>query len=743
MRTGDPVELSQTARRAERPRVEGGARRKPFDPIAFVLRRGLLIGVFGVMAGGGLGLVAMQFGKETYETGATLIVDGGTEPTIYGRERDVVPGNLSQFMRTLTTRIRSLDILMQAVERMPMEDWPEFMDRDAHPVKNAIQLFKHLKVSEEGGTYLINLRIAAETRKSLALALNTVMDTYLDQLREEQETRFERRLGYLRAEEARVSERIELEQARVIAMAGEIGNKAFLHKGYDMHYSELEAIQKLYWQARDAWLASKANFEEAKLNYERLRALGMEAYAADRVMDNFGINTIERWTYERLQDMRASIDGMTPENEERRYVDERMASMQEYLKAYKDRVSGETIRILEDTREYELRTALLEAENDFKAKSEHLATLEADMARAQEDAARVSAAIFDAFGPLQLIEQNRERLKALNDRIDDTEMEAKAPIPVSVNEYAGDPTSPASNSGKKLAMLGFVAGFGGVFGVFLAFDFLDNRIRRRIEVEKAIGAPIPAAIPEIRDGVDPARVLLDAPRSVAAVAMRGLAERLLRENERYGGKVFAVGSLSAEAGSTTLCVNIGQALRQSMERVLVLEVHYRRPGLAGMRGSGAGGEVSWYPDGNGMFPQPAFDPERAIFWVGAEEGDPVRLSMRVLDAEILALRESYDAVILDLGTIGEDPVAGHLGARADAVVLVAREDSSLFHHLRVAIDEMVAGEVPAMTAVLNRSTAWPADLPIRFLQNRLSVLSNMHGKVRLGGGGKGRRKLKE
>lgn len=716
-------------RRAERPRVEGGARRKPFDPIAFVLRRGLLILICGGVAGFFVGMVAFQFGKETYETGATLIVDGGTEPTIYGRERDVVPGNLSQFMRTVTTRIRSLDILIQVVERLPVEDWPEFMDPEAPSVKNAIQLFKHLNVFEEGGTYIINLRLSAENQKSLALTLNTLMDTYLDQLRAEQETRFERRLAYLRAEEARVSERIEIEQERVIAMAGEIGNKAFLHKGYDMHYSELEAIQKLYWETKNAWMAAQSDLEEAELNYERLTREGMDAYAADRVMDNFGINTIERWTYERLQDMRASIDGMTPENEERRFVDERMASMQQYLREYKERVSRETIQILEETREYELKKKVIEAENEYEAKSEYLAKLKADMDQAREDAARISAAIFDAFGPLQLIEQNRERLKALNDRIDDTEMEAKAPIPVAVNEYAGEPANPASNSGKKLAILGIAAGFGAVAVFFLGFDVLDNRVRRRVELEKALGAPAPAAIPEIGDNLDPGRILREAPRSPAARAIQGLAERLLRENEVYGAKVFAVASLNPGAGSTTLCMNLADALRQSLEKVLILEVHYWRPGLGRYLGNDNSLSASWFPDGETAMPSPVADRERAWDWIAAAEGDLARLSKRSLDDGILELRKSYDALLLDLGTLGEDPVSAHLGLRADATVLVAREDVTLFHHVRMAIDELVAGEVPAMTAVLNRSTAPATDAPVRILQKGLSIFSSLHQRV--------------
>ena len=329
-----------------------------------------------------------QFGSEEYQTGATLLVDGGTEPTIFGRERDVVPGNLRDYMRTLTSRIRSLKTLTLALERLPENQWPSFLDPERPPIQNAIELFKHIQAFEENRTYLINVRISADSGESLGVALNTVIETFLEELAVEQEQRFSRRLEYLRAEEEKVARRIEGEKERVAAMATDVGNKAFLHKGYDLHYSALEKVQALYWDARNNLLGAQTELDRALKNREDFRTMSVEAYADDRVMDNFGINRIEMWTYEQLQQMRASIDGLTPENPERRYVDKRMEAMTEYLREYKASVSEETIRIISETRAYELDAEVIRAENRVDARKEEVEKLGRDLDRARKEAAR-------------------------------------------------------------------------------------------------------------------------------------------------------------------------------------------------------------------------------------------------------------------------------------------------------------------------------------------------------------------
>ena len=202
-----------------------------------------------------------------------------------------------------------------------------------------------------------------------------------------------------------------------------------------------------------------------------------------------------------------------------------------------------------------------------------------------------------------MIDQNRERLEALKDRIDDTEMEAKSPIPVTFNERAGDPTSPASNNAKKLGMVGGALGFGAVFAFFLVFDFLDNRIRRAGDLSKAIGTPSARPIPLVPDGTF-ADIIREQPRHPASIAVQALAEKLLRDREEFGGRVFGIGSVSAEAGASSLSFNLALSLRQSLDKVLLVEADFRSGGLRKFLNQDIPNESLWFPDGTSSPPAP-------------------------------------------------------------------------------------------------------------------------------------------
>ena len=92
---------------------------KPIDIKWFALHRGPLI------AGGGLVLFAlltpllMMQAQPTYTAEAQLMVTPVKQPTLQGREQDAIPGDLRDYMRTLSKRITSYDTLQHALENLP------------------------------------------------------------------------------------------------------------------------------------------------------------------------------------------------------------------------------------------------------------------------------------------------------------------------------------------------------------------------------------------------------------------------------------------------------------------------------------------------------------------------------------------------------------------------------------------------------------------------------------------------
>ena len=713
--------------------VDGGRKTKPFDLMGFLRRRSLPILVLGGLFSLIANLLFLPFVKPVYQTDALLLLDPTKEPTLTGRERDIIPGNLGDYTRTMVSRIMSYDVVFDALTQVPEEELPSFLQPSSAVERNTFRLMSRIKVAEVPRTYLVSAKITASEPGHLGTLLNAILESFLQKIHREQEHMYERRLVYLREERANIQKRIEQHRARLLALADTVESKAFLHEAYTVHFSKVEQIQRLYWEAEALRAEKEGLLEKARLDQQQLLALDLQPFADERVADNFGINRIEQWTYEQLQGMRAGIDGLTPENPDRKYVEMRMEAMNGYLGEYKQRVNVETIRNLREKRLFELEAEVLRAQSTFSAASNTSTVLHRELDLARDEASAISSAIFQSSDISFAISQLRDRLNALDTRIDDCELEAKTPPRISIDKRAANPTRPATTNQKVLFMLAVALGFGFVLAVYIGFDFLDNRIRSPREIELALGAPGPDPVAlyvsSVASTVDFARATIDAPDHRSVHAIRDLAVRLNFERERHGGRVFVLAGLEPGCGCTTLTVNVAHALAALCPDVWLVETNLERPGLRATlnmpSGPGLESALNRPPPWTDCW---KLEPVRRLRVLAAEGGTRPASHARLPDL-LSEARKSAGVVLIDAGCILTDELAYYSAIHADAVILVAREDVSLYRHLRRAVDLMVQAGVPALTAVLNHAQPLWAQQVVDRLQDTLAVFSRFHRAV--------------
>jgi Mrp family chromosome partitioning ATPase/uncharacterized protein involved in exopolysaccharide biosynthesis len=712
--------------------LAAGKKRKPFNIIAFVIRRGPVAAIAGAALGILLAILLRPMGKPEYQADAVLLVDPSKQPTLSGRERDTIPGNLGDWTRTQISRITGPDVLADAIARIDPAQRPEFLSPDPADPANVFRLMKRVRVKEVPRTYLVTLSIRDEAPHGIAEALNAVLEAFVQKLEDERKAAYSARMEYLHAERTKISARLEQEEARLMELANSVESKAFLHEGYNVHLTKVDQIQRLYWEAYARATEADANLARTQRDRDAVLAMDLKPFADERVADNFGINRIEQWTYEQLQQMRASIDGLTPDNQDRKYVESRMDSMNQYLTAYKGRVNDETILNLGEKRRFQQDELVLFAENAAKAARETAAHLQSRLEAARLEAAATSLAIFSASGPSFLRTQLRDRLQALNTRIDDAEMEAKAPLPVQIDKLAMPPDRPASSSTNTLMLLGLVAGLGIVGAALLLYELLDDRLRASREIELALGGPGPDPITAfVSDvGEHPAfiRALLDTPDHPASAAIRDLAVRVLHDHQRHGGKLYSLAGLQPRAGVTSLAVNLAQALRSLGGPVLLMELSFVRPGLRQALDLGTcSGMESFLRGETSIEDIIRRDPERRIDVICAEDsGRPA--SFERLHEILARLRGDYEVILIDAGALPED-IACLATRAADGVVLVARHKQSLFSDLRRAIDLLIQAEVPALTAVLTFSRRRSASPFQNALRHTIATLSTTAARL--------------
>jgi succinoglycan biosynthesis transport protein ExoP len=246
------------------------------------------------------------------------------------------------------------------------------------------------------------------------------------------------------------------------------------------------------------------------------------------------------------------------------------------------------------------------------------------------------------------------------------------------------------------ALLGF--GFGLILGVAAAFllEALDTKVRAESEIERELGLPLLARLPE------PARrlrgnklTMIAEPSSVAADAVRRLATNIELSNPDHPSQMLMVTSAVQREGKSTTAANLGVALARSGRSVVLVDLDLRQPSLASLfdvrRFTGLTNVVmSQATLDNALVP---------IQLSGQEPAGPVSLSgsstasgllyvlptgplpanpgefvaaKAVVTRVLKPLRERFDYVIVDTPPIGVGGDAVTISGTVDSLILVTK-----------------------------------------------------------------------
>jgi polysaccharide biosynthesis transport protein len=131
------------------------------------------------------------------------------------------------------------------------------------------------------------------------------------------------------------------------------------------------------------------------------------------------------------------------------------------------------------------------------------------------------------------------------------------------------------------AVLGVVV--GAVLGIVLAFllEALDTRVRSTRELERRLGLPLLARIPEPPRWAQRHRrlVMVADPNSPEAEAFRVLRTNLDFFNIQHGARTIMVTSALEQEGKSTTAANLAVALSRAGMRVILVDLDLRRPTL--------------------------------------------------------------------------------------------------------------------------------------------------------------------
>ena len=268
------------------------------------------------------------------------------------------------------------------------------------------------------------------------------------------------------------------------------------------------------------------------------------------------------------------------------------------------------------------------------------------------------------------------------------------------------PDSPSFPLPKRVLGVTFVASLA--LGTLLAFviEAMDTKLRTAEQIERLLGIPTLAMIPEMDDEYGPVHsVVAGRPRSRFAEAMRNLLIEVESRIPPGGSRVIVVTSPLEDEGKNTIATSLAAAAAVIGRHAVVVDFDLRRGGLANTEGLPAtreAGVVAYLAQRaavDDLF-ETADEGHFAVIGVGEAAADPGALIASPRLPELLGqLRERFELMILNAPPILPVRDAKTLADYADATVLVLRWGKTSAEAAAAAME--IFGR-PVTGAVLNR-----------------------------------------
>lgn len=691
---------------------------KPFDMRGFLLRRKLPIIVLGGFILTLLFPFALLKGSYSFEASGKMLIARET-PQIIMRSEENISNYFRDYATSQIERIKSPATLETAVKKLPEPLAARYRPKGGDDLAVAAELSKNLTVENIPNTDFISLKFTGNSADGLAEVVNSIMDAHLQRLQAEEENQEGRRVAFLSEERNALNREIEEEMTTIEDLVRKTRSLSFQDQN-NIFLNRYLNLQNIYAPAYSAMVAARNEYDESLKEAETLKALSTKVLVDEMVAADQTIWSTSSWTYQKLQDLRATIDGISKDNPDRRYVEQRMTAMQEYEQKMRQDVTDRAEKIVNGKRDYNLSQKIITAKSSYLIKEKTAKEIKADMDQALAEAEKNALNMLKGQELIKTIGNNRAKLFELEGRIHNLVLEAKKPLRMSVDSYAVKPKSPSGSNLKKLYMMVFLLSFSIPALAFFIYDFLDNRIRSPKDIAHYIGRPPTWPIsayraPEGRETTGFSRITLDEPNHTISKAIRSLAVRLDKERTGHGAKIAVICGVDFQNGTTEIALNVSHAMKHFCERVLLIDGNVMRPGLRRTLNLEEAGscDAQVLTDGDEVRKAIVPEPERGIDVLCLGECRWDQHLHRRLPPLFDAMSEQYDFVLIDAAPITQSDLTELFVVLSQLSILVVQGDRSLFRNFVQSVKIIMRLEVPALAVVLN----WGGPRPMTWFDN--------------------------
>ncbi len=675
---------------------------KPLDLIGFAKRYGLFIVVIGSFLFTITVPIVLLISKPNYAVKAIMRVDPVMPSLITSSDDPQIINYYQDYARTQAQRMMSFDVLKKTVEKLTPKEKASLFPKGMPADVCANMLSFNIKTNPLIGTHLIEITASSLKKEGLAPLVNKFMEVFLEKVRKNSEMRDNERLVFLRNKKQSLKTEVSTIENKLIILTKNI-NTATFSENFNLSGKKTEGLQKLYIQALGEQIAAKTQLDEKVKLTNQIKSLTLEPMVEEMVMKDNSLNMTSTWTYQQQQQLRSSTDGLTKNNPDRIYIEERMNAMRDYEKKQRNELNKTAHKILYGIRDFGLSKDLITANNDNERTKIAEKEISTELKKSSDESIKTSVGIHVGESLEAELKHKRELLDHIDTRIQELEVEGKAPLHLSIESFARMPDHAEGSNVQKLFLIFFSVSFLGAGGVFFAYDFFDNRIRRAKDIQQALGYPPACIITKSTDTIPFHQLISLTAENDIAKTIRSFAVRINCEKTETNASIILFTGVDKASGCSSIALNTSHALAALSPKVLLIECNISTPALSKLTCLPT--EPSGFSDflcaaepwNNYIVDSPGCN--ISIMYAGNSIVGSI--SQHRLKELLNSAKNEYDYICIDCAPILQSDLTEHAALYADIIVLITVGESTHFRDLRRAAELLVHLRVPAIAPLLN------------------------------------------
>ncbi len=507
-------------------------------------RRRILLAATAI-GGLALGILGAELQPPRYQARTLLQVMPPNPTSLAVTDALVSTGNPirdRQFFNTQLNVLRSRSIAERVVERLKLEDRPDFRE-SGDP---AGFLIGHLAVEPIPDTYVVEVRITDGDPEDAALWANTLSDIYMDYSLEGQVEAAER--AYLWVNERLAETQNDMEEAQDKLLKSYQGQDLFVPEGsVSAITTSITKLNEDHIQAQSRRIDLEAQLGE----FAAMRRRGSEPDTIPQVGADESVSQINA----RLQSL--TLD---------------LARLREKYKAGHPEVQKVRVQIAQ--LESDKQTRVAQIEESLHAEYRQLQRRERELKQAIDGHKGRAAEQSRKLTELESLKKRADAAGGLYgvllQKLNETNIAASLQNNnVRLLDRAVVPTRPVWPRKQRLALVSLLAGLALGAGWVLLRDALDNTIKDADDVERRLHLELLASIPRYEKD----------DTALATEAYQNLRTGLLFQRRGEGGNVVLITGAAPGEGKTTTLLNLGRLLAAAGEPTVLVDCDLRRANL--------------------------------------------------------------------------------------------------------------------------------------------------------------------